>query len=78
MKSLFARGTSLIWRSSIAHRNSSTKVYPSALEALDELQDGMTVLFGGFGVCGVPENLIDAVLKKGTKQITAVGNDCCS
>lgn len=78
MKSLFARGTSLIWRSSIAHRNSSTKVYPSALEALDELQDGMIVLFGGFGVCGVPENLIDAVLKKGTQQITAVGNDCCT
>jgi 3-oxoacid CoA-transferase len=38
----------------------------------------MTVLFGGFGVCGVPENLIAALLEKKTKNITAVGNDCCT
>lgn len=65
-------------RAATVIRKVSGKVYPSALAALDGLEDGMTVLFGGFGVCGVPENLITAVLDKGTKNITAVGNDCCT
>ena len=61
-----------------ARSSSASKVYPDASSALEGLEDGMTILFGGFGVCGVPENLIDAVLKRGTKRITAVGNDCCT
>lgn len=57
--------------------SSPTKVFPTVLAALEGLEDGMTVLFGGFGVCGVPEKLIAGVLEKGTKAITAVGTDCC-
>ena len=52
------------------------KVYPSAAQALDGLlQDGMTIAAGGFGLCGIPENLIGALLKAGTKELTIVGNN---
>jgi 3-oxoacid CoA-transferase subunit A len=43
--------------------------------ALEHLRDGMTVLMGGFGLCGIPENLIDAVRRKGTKDLTIVSNN---
>jgi len=39
------------------------------------LRDGMTILMGGFGLCGIPENLIDAVRLKGTKDLTVVSNN---
>eukprot|EP01031_Cornospumella_fuschlensis_P049008 gene49008-59995_t len=52
-------------------KRSISKVYKNALDALEGLQDGMTVLFGGFGLCGIPENLIKAIEIKGTKNITA-------
>jgi 3-oxoacid CoA-transferase len=55
--------------------SSSNKVYKNAMEALHDLKDGATMLFGGFGVCGIPENLIAAVNKKGTKDLTIVSND---
>lgn len=45
------------------------------MEALEGLQDNITVLFGGFGVCGIPENLIAAIKQKGVQNITAVSND---
>jgi len=52
------------------------KVYPSASQALDGLLfDGMTIAAGGFGLCGIPENLIGALLKAGTKDLTIVGNN---
>ena len=52
------------------------KVYPSAAQALDGLlKDGMTIAAGGFGLCGIPENLIEALLKAGTKELTIVGNN---
>src|SRR3546814_12706244 len=52
------------------------KVYPSAAEALDGLLvDGMTIAAGGFGLCGIPENLIGALLEAGTKGLTIVGNN---
>ncbi len=47
----------------------------SADEAIANLRDGMTVLTGGFGLCGIPENLIAAVRKKGTKNLTIVSNN---
>jgi 3-oxoacid CoA-transferase subunit A len=47
----------------------------SAEEALGKLKDGMTVLMGGFGLCGIPENLIAAVQQKGTKELTIVSNN---
>jgi 3-oxoacid CoA-transferase subunit A len=43
--------------------------------AIADLQDGMTILMGGFGLCGIPENLIAAVRKKGTKDLTVVSNN---
>src|SRR5690349_25107917 len=47
----------------------------SADQAIVELQDGMTLLMGGFGLCGIPENLIAAVQRKGTKNLTIVSNN---
>ena len=52
------------------------KVYASAAQALDGLLfDDMTIAAGGFGLCGIPENLIAALLAKGTKGLTIVGNN---
>src|SRR5450432_57333 len=47
----------------------------SAVDAIANLRDGMTVLMGGFGLCGIPENLIAAVRAKGTKDLTVVSNN---
>lgn len=45
-------------------------------EALAGLEDGMTVLSGGFGLCGIPENLIAEIKRKGTRDLTVVSNNC--
>jgi 3-oxoacid CoA-transferase subunit A len=42
---------------------------------IGRIQDGATILVGGFGVCGVPENLIDALIRQGTKNLTIVSNN---
>jgi 3-oxoacid CoA-transferase subunit A len=51
------------------------KRIPSADAAVANLRDGMTILMGGFGLCGIPENLIDAVRRKGTRDLTVVSNN---
>jgi len=52
------------------------KIYPDAKAALDGLTfDGMTVMAGGFGLCGIPENLIEALRDSGAKDITAISNN---
>jgi len=52
------------------------KIYPDAAAALDGLLfDGMQICSGGFGLCGVPERLIDAILASGVKNIVAVSNN---
>ncbi|MHA0036148.1 CoA transferase subunit A [Deinococcus sp. PESE-13] len=52
------------------------KEYPSAAEALrDVVQDGQTVAVGGFGLCGIPEQLIVALRDSGVKNLTAVSNN---
>lgn len=43
--------------------------------AIEQLRDGVTILMGGFGLCGIPENLIAAVRRKGTKHLTVVSNN---
>jgi 3-oxoacid CoA-transferase subunit A len=43
--------------------------------AIANLRDGMTILMGGFGLCGIPENLIAAVRRQGTKDLTIVSNN---
>ena len=47
----------------------------SADTAIANLCDGMTILMGGFGLCGIPENLIAAVRSKGTKDLIVVSNN---
>jgi 3-oxoacid CoA-transferase subunit A len=47
----------------------------SADAAIEKLADGATILMGGFGLCGIPENLIAAVRRKGTKNLTVVSNN---
>ena len=44
-------------------------------EALNDIQDGMTLMFGGFGLCGIPENCIAELVKKGTKNLTCISNN---
>jgi len=52
-------------------------VYGSAKEALDGLLfDGMTIMSGGFGLCGIPEHLILAIRDSGVKDITIISNNC--
>lgn len=51
------------------------RVVNSAEEALKDLTDGMTILVGGFGLCGIPENCIAQLVKQGTKQLTCVSNN---
>ena len=53
-----------------------TKVYPSAARAIEGvLQDGQLIAVGGFGLCGIPEALIDAVRDSGVKNLTAISNN---
>lgn len=53
------------------------KVYANAGAALDGLLfDGMTIMAGGFGLCGIPENLITALRDSGVKDITVISNNC--
>src|SRR5580704_12302895 len=53
------------------------KVRKTAAEALDGLlADGMTIMAGGFGLCGIPENLIAAIRDAGTKNLTVISNNC--
>ncbi len=53
-----------------------SKVYPNAKAALEGLlQDNLTIAAGGFGLCGIPENLIIALRDSGTKGLTIVGNN---
>jgi len=52
------------------------KIFPSARAALqDVLKDGQTLAVGGFGLCGIPEALIEAVKDLGTKNLTAISNN---
>jgi len=53
-----------------------TKIYPTAEAALDGLLfDGMTISSGGFGLCGIPERLIDAIVASGVKGLTVASNN---
>jgi 3-oxoacid CoA-transferase subunit A len=52
------------------------KIYPSASAAIaDIVRDGQTLAVGGFGLCGIPEALIEAVMQSGKKDITAISNN---
>lgn len=51
------------------------KIVKTADEAVAGVKDGMTLLFGGFGLCGIPENSIDAIQRLGVKGLTCVSNN---
>lgn len=52
------------------------KVVSSAREAVADVPDGATLVVGGFGLCGIPENLIQALVDKGVRDLTVVSNNC--
>ncbi|KAJ2909904.1 Succinyl-CoA:3-ketoacid coenzyme A transferase 1, mitochondrial [Coemansia aciculifera] len=65
-----ARRVSIIWR------RDYSKIYPSASKAVEDIPAGSTVLFGGFGLCGIPEDLIGAVANNPQiNNLTAVSNN---
>jgi 3-oxoacid CoA-transferase subunit A len=51
------------------------KVFPNAAAAVEGVKDGMTLLFGGFGLCGIPENSIAAIRDTGIKNLVCVSNN---
>jgi 3-oxoacid CoA-transferase subunit A len=51
------------------------KVVASADEAITDIFDGATVMIGGFGLCGIPENLIRALVRKGVRNLTTISNN---
>lgn len=51
------------------------KVVKDAAAAIEGIQDGMTLMLGGFGLCGIPENCIAALVKSGTKDLTCISNN---
>jgi len=51
------------------------KVVAGADEAIHDLKDGQTLMLGGFGLCGIPENCINALVRKGIKDLTCISNN---
>ncbi len=51
------------------------KVFPNADACVADVRDGASILVGGFGLCGIPENLIAAVRRKGVKHLTVISNN---
>ncbi len=51
------------------------KIYNSAKEAIADIHDGATLMVGGFGLCGIPENLILALRDSGVKNLTVISNN---
>src|SRR5258708_36542019 len=51
------------------------KVVVNADEAIKDIQDGMTLMVGGFGLCGIPENCIAALVRKGVTNLTCISNN---
>jgi 3-oxoacid CoA-transferase len=52
----------------------NAKIYTDPNEAIADLHNGATVLVGGFGLCGIPETVIDAIRQKGVKELTIISN----
>lgn len=53
----------------------NSKVFPDAAAALHDVFDGMRLMSGGFGLCGIPENSIQEIVRRGIRDITAISNN---
>eukprot|EP01012_Entosiphon_sulcatum_P023469 TRINITY_DN2850_c0_g1_i1.p1 TRINITY_DN2850_c0_g1~~TRINITY_DN2850_c0_g1_i1.p1 ORF type:complete len:518 (+),score=138.48 TRINITY_DN2850_c0_g1_i1:38-1591(+) len=75
---MYRAATAARWltASRIGGRTYSSKIFDSADKAVQDVFDGATILAGGFGLCGVPNSLIQAVNRKGPKNLTVVSNNC--
>ena len=62
-------------RSIASQRAFSTPIFNSADEAIADIKDGAVLSVGGFGLCGIPENLIGALKTKGVRDITTISNN---
>jgi 3-oxoacid CoA-transferase subunit A len=51
-------------------------IYTSFVDAVKDIHDGATLMVGGFGLVGIPENLIKALLERGVKDLTVISNNC--
>ena len=51
------------------------KTFDAAMAAIEDIRDGATLMLGGFGLCGIPENLILALREKGVKDLTCISNN---
>ncbi len=51
------------------------KVFSNASDAIKDIPDGATLMLGGFGLCGIPENCIQALVKKGIRNLTCISNN---
>lgn len=65
------------WHSTRTRGNENVdKVVPTAAEAVSDIGDGASIAAGGFGLCGIPERLIQALYKKGATRLSVVSNNC--
>ena len=51
------------------------KLYKNASDAIFDLKDNSVIMLGGFGLCGIPENLISALVKRGSRNLTCISNN---
>lgn len=63
-------------RSQMRGEISVKKISTSFNEAVKDIHDGAVIMVGGFGLCGIPENLIIALVEKGIKDLTVISNNC--
>jgi 3-oxoacid CoA-transferase subunit A len=63
-----------MWPNKIKNKHMN-KVVANAEAAIHDIHDGATLMLGGFGLCGIPENCIAALVKKGTKNLTCISNN---
>ncbi|MBM3930599.1 MAG: CoA transferase subunit A [Sphingomonadales bacterium] len=73
---IWADGASYFWDSTRnLNPNPVNKIYADADAALADIQDGATLMLGGFGLCGIPEHCIAALVRKGVRDLTCISNN---
>src|SRR5581483_7881234 len=72
---LACRRAHLALESRLHGSGTMNKVVANADEAIRDVEDGATIMLGGFGLCGIPENLIAALVRKGIKNLTTISNN---